>query len=103
PAPRTIDHFATAKIHVLMDPPAAEIASEDPFIFRKGIQRLAQGEAGALQQLANSKESRQRLAALLAMRLKRAPADRALLDAWLTDADGAVRRAALQWIAEENL
>ncbi|MGV3534118.1 MAG: PVC-type heme-binding CxxCH protein [Chthoniobacteraceae bacterium] len=103
PTPQTDDHLVNTRIDYSMVDSPDDLVSDDPFIFRRGIQRLARGEAATLRELAKSKEPRQRLAALLAMRLKRAPADQALLDAWLTDADGAVRRAALQWIAEENL
>lgn len=81
----------------------ADLHSDDPFVFRAAARGLAAQEVGALKELATAEDAKHRLGALLALRWKGEPAGRKLLPHWLGDADGTVRRAALQWVAEENL
>ncbi len=96
-APTGVARAASAKAQV------TDLSSEDPFVFRAAVQGLVGQDMAALKELAAAGDPKHRLGALLALRLKGDPAARELLSVWLTDSDGAVRHAALKWIAEENL
>jgi putative membrane-bound dehydrogenase-like protein len=81
----------------------AGFSSEDPFIFHGAVLAAAEErDIKRLSQLSISRNAKERLGALLAMRKARIPEAAALLPRWLSDDEGAVRRAALQWITEEK-
>ena len=80
------------------------LASDDPYLLHGAIDLLAHAEdTAALQAHAADADPKIRLGVLLAWRRSERPEGREGLTRWLSDADGAVRRAALQWIAEERL
>jgi len=77
--------------------------SQDPFLFHLAIEELSKADQATLDAKLKDADPRVRLAGLLAMERggKTAPPD--LFAKWLADADGTIRRAALQWISEEHL
>ncbi len=114
-ANRLTKDSAETKLDALLkadDSPAAssvDIASlsvTDPYLFHAAITVLASGAKPDLLSAALADSNpRVRLAVLLAYRRghERMPDGIQHLPLWLGDADGAVRRAALQWIAEDRL
>ncbi len=77
------------------------LKTSDPYLFHAAIEALRREPTEALRQRAIDPDAHVRLGALLALRRQHAGLD--LLPKWLEDPDGAVRRAALQWICEEHL
>jgi putative membrane-bound dehydrogenase-like protein len=80
----------------------AALRSMDPYMFRAGILALAREPASRLESAArDEKEGRVRLGLLLALR--KGGGGRGLLENALKDPDEEVRRAALQWIADDQI
>jgi putative membrane-bound dehydrogenase-like protein len=80
------------------------LESVDPFVFRAATECLSNreiGELGALFGLAE--KPRVRLGLLLALRRKGGAEGRQYLKRGLEDTDGAVQRAAMQWISEDRI
>lgn len=76
----------------------------DPFLASAAIEIISTaGVTPGLERLARDDNPRYRLAALLALRRIDDPAARKLVKRFLDDADPAVRRAAIQWVAEDRL
>ena len=80
------------------------LKDSDPYRFHFGIDRLAQKHSfDAMKEHVGDADAHVRLGVLLACRRSELREGKALLPAWLSDTDGNVRRAALQWISEERL
>lgn len=78
--------------------------SSDPFALHQAIETLASlPDPTPVVAAGVDPNARVRLGALLAMRRASSKDGRKLLPQWLSDPEGTVRRAALQWICEENL
>lgn len=76
----------------------------DPFLFGACIDALCRlTDSAALLHQSDAADARVRLGILLALRRTNDPAARAALPKFLTDADPAVRRAAMQWVGEDKL
>jgi putative membrane-bound dehydrogenase-like protein len=82
----------------------ANFTSTDPFLFHAANVFLTeQSPKAELLKMGGTGTPEERLAALLALRRSENKDALKLLPEWLRDADGAIRRAALQWISEEEL
>lgn len=80
------------------------LANADPFVRSAAIDCLAQrGATQLLSPLLNDDDPQLRVGALLSLRRSGEPQARELLPRFLEDSSPAVRRAAIQWAAEENL
>ena len=78
------------------------LASDDPYLLHGAIEAV-KVDSVLLQEHAADANPKIRLGVLLAERRSRRRQAQLGLHAWLRDADGELRRAALQWIVEENL
>lgn len=79
------------------------LADPDPFLAAAALDRLGrQGNVAFLRQV-EAPDPRLRLGVLLALRRGGEAAGRKALRTFLADPDPAVRRAAVQWVAEERL
>jgi putative membrane-bound dehydrogenase-like protein len=80
------------------------LADRDPFLAGAALALLGRpGNADLLREAAHGKDASLRLGALLALRRAGEKEGRALLPEFLTDDSPEVRRAAIQWVAEERL
>jgi putative membrane-bound dehydrogenase-like protein len=76
----------------------------DPFLFGACIDALSRlADSAALLQQVDAAEARVRLGVLLALRRTEDKSARTAVSKFLTDADPAVRRAAIQWVGEDKL
>ena len=80
------------------------LADTDPFLAGAALEGLGRpGKSDLLLPLLESKDARQRLGILLAIRRAQGPGARNRMPQFLADPDPAVRRAAIQWVAEDRL
>lgn len=80
------------------------LADADPFLVHAAIEAAARlGDDAWLLTHARAKEPKVRLGILLAMRRKAEKSYRPEIPEFLADPDPGVRRAAIQWVAEEKL
>lgn len=80
------------------------LADADPFLAGAALEGLGRpGKSDLLLPLLESKDARQRLGILLAIRRAQGPGARNRMPQFLADPDPAVRRAAIQWVAEDRL
>jgi putative membrane-bound dehydrogenase-like protein len=81
-----------------------KLADADPFIMSTALSVLGQtGKTGLLLPHIKAADPRLRLGVLLALRQTGDVEVRPALSSFLSDADPAVRRAAIQWVGEERL
>ncbi len=82
----------------------AFLTSADPFLVHGAIDLLAHGDhLGLLEKHLADPDPTTRLGVLLALRRRGGPEGIAALAGWLQDSSAPVKRAALKWIAEEQL
>ena len=80
------------------------LADADPFLVSAAVRMLgAKGQSAVLIPHAKADNARLRLGILLVLRRSGDGDGRALLPIFLKDADPEIRRAAIQWVGEENL
>ncbi len=93
--------------HLNGDPsldPKPTLHTDDPFLLHLAIEHYAADEpVASLEASVNDPDAKTRLGILLAYRRSGKPEGLAHLPQWLSDSDGSIRRAALQWISEEHL
>ncbi len=80
------------------------LADADPFLIGAALEALGRpGQLALLAPALEAKDARLRLGALLAVRRSGDAEGQKLLPKFLADPDPAVRRAAIQWVAEDRL
>jgi putative membrane-bound dehydrogenase-like protein len=108
----TNDPFAFVRMHAVLQlhdnrslkAIAPLLADADPFLAAAALDVLGRpGKSDLLLPLVESKDARQRLGILLAIRRAQGLNARNRMSQFLNDPDPAVRRAAIQWVAEDRL
>jgi hypothetical protein len=79
------------------------LASSDPYLRHGAIMALVPAADEMLHDPALAGDAAHRLGVLLTVRRSQSPQRLSQLEKWLQDSDPAIRRAALQWVAEEPL
>jgi putative membrane-bound dehydrogenase-like protein len=80
------------------------LADKDPFLAAAALEALGRpGNAGLLTGHAGAADASLRLGVVLALRRTGDPDGRKIVSRFLRDTDPGVRRAAIQWVAEEGL
>jgi putative membrane-bound dehydrogenase-like protein len=79
------------------------LANPDPFLMSAAIEGLATVHPSLLEEFGTFKDPRGRIGLLLTLRAEGTAVGQQELPKFLEDADPGVRRAAIQWVAEERL